>query len=64
MQKKFVFLQPFLSLGKDEGQPCNFPLIINKLQDCFMEKLACGEGMAMLPGEDLTTFLKRNGYEI
>lgn len=28
------------------------------------QQLARGEGMAMLPGEDLTTFLKRNGYEI
>lgn len=38
MQKNFVFLQPFLSLGKGEGQSYNIPLIINKLQDCFMEK--------------------------
>ena len=28
------------------------------------QQLARGEGMAMLPGEDLTAFLKRNGYEI
>ena len=28
------------------------------------QQLARGEGMAMRPGEDLTTFLKRNGYEI
>lgn len=28
------------------------------------QQLARGEGLAMLPGEDLTTFLKRNGYEI
>ena len=28
------------------------------------QHLARGEGMAMLPGEDLTAFLKRNGYEI
>ena len=38
MQKNFVFLQSFLSLGKSDGQPCNILLIINKLQDCFMEK--------------------------
>ncbi len=38
MQKNFVFLQPFLSLGKGEGQSYNIPLIIKKLQDCFMEK--------------------------
>lgn len=37
----------------------------------FLEKLdraeqqiARGEGMTMLPGEDLTAFLKRNGYDI
>ena len=28
------------------------------------QQLARGEGMTMLPGEDLTAFLKRNGYEI
>ena len=28
------------------------------------QQLARGEGRAMLPGEDLTAFLKRNGYEI
>ena len=28
------------------------------------QQSARGEGMAMLPGEDLATFLKRNGYEI
>lgn len=28
------------------------------------QQLARGEGMAMLPDEDLTAFLKRNGYEI
>ena len=28
------------------------------------QQLARGEGMVMLPGEDLTAFLKRNGYEI
>lgn len=27
-------------------------------------QLERGEGMAMLPGEDLTAFLRRNGYEI
>ena len=27
-------------------------------------QIARGEGMAMLPGEDLTAFLKRNGYAI
>jgi hypothetical protein len=27
-------------------------------------QIARGEGMAMLPNEDLTTFLKRNGYAI
>lgn len=28
------------------------------------QQLKRGEGMTMLPGEDLTAFLKRNGYEI
>lgn len=28
------------------------------------QQIARGEGMKMLPGEDLTDFLKRNGYEI
>ena len=28
------------------------------------QQAARGEGMAMLPGEDLADFLKRNGYEI
>lgn len=28
------------------------------------QQMARGEGMAMLPGEDLATFLKRNGYDI
>ena len=28
------------------------------------QQAARGEGMELLPGEDLTTFLKRNGYEI
>ena len=28
------------------------------------QQAARGEGMAMLPGEDLSAFLKRNGYEI
>ena len=28
------------------------------------QQAARGEGMAMLPGEDLASFLKRNGYEI
>lgn len=28
------------------------------------QQLSRGEGMAMLPDEDLTAFLKRNGYEI
>lgn len=30
----------------------------------LMRRLARGEGMAMLPGEDLTAFIKRNGYDI
>ena len=28
------------------------------------QQIARGEGMKMLPGEDLKDFLKRNGYEI
>ncbi|MBO6050994.1 MAG: hypothetical protein J6P65_03310 [Bacteroidales bacterium] len=28
------------------------------------QQAARGEGMELLPDEDLTTFLKRNGYEI
>ena len=28
------------------------------------QQIANGEGMRMLPGEDLTTFLRRNGYDI
>lgn len=28
------------------------------------EQIAHGEGMEMLPGEDLSSFLKRNGYEL
>ena len=28
------------------------------------QRLKRGEGMTMLPGEDLTAFLKSNGYEI
>jgi hypothetical protein len=28
------------------------------------QQIANGEGMAMLPNEDLTAFLKRNGYGI
>ena len=28
------------------------------------QQMARGEGMAILPGEDLSTFLKRNGYDI
>ena len=28
------------------------------------QQAARGEGMAMLPGEDLASFLKRNSYEI
>lgn len=28
------------------------------------QQIAKGEGMAMLPNEDLTAFLKRNGYGI
>ena len=28
------------------------------------QQAARGEGMKMLPNEDLTTFLKRNGYDI
>lgn len=28
------------------------------------QQIARGEGMTMLPGEDLTAFLKRNGYDI
>jgi len=28
------------------------------------QQIARGEGMEMLPGEDLSTFLKRNGYDI
>ena len=28
------------------------------------QQAARGEGMEMLPDEDLTTFLKRNGYDI
>jgi hypothetical protein len=28
------------------------------------QQIAKGEGMAMLPDEDLTAFLKRNGYGI
>ena len=28
------------------------------------QQAARGEGMEMLPNEDLTTFLKRNGYDI
>ena len=28
------------------------------------QQAARGEGMEFLPGEDLTAFLKRNGYEI
>lgn len=32
--------------------------------DEAQRQLARGEGMTMLPGEDLTAFMKRNGYEI
>jgi len=28
------------------------------------EQIANGEGMEMLPNEDLTSFLKRNGYDL
>ena len=28
------------------------------------QQAARGEGMKMLPGEDLATFLKRNGYDV
>jgi anthranilate/para-aminobenzoate synthase component I len=28
------------------------------------QQIANGEGMEMLPGEDLTTFLRRNGYHV
>ena len=28
------------------------------------KQIAAGEGMEILPGEDLTSFLERNGYEI
>ncbi len=28
------------------------------------QQIANGEGMEMLPGEDLTAFLKRNGYNV
>ena len=28
------------------------------------QQSARGEGMKMLPGEDLTTFLRRNGYDV
>lgn len=28
------------------------------------QQIANGEGMRMLPDEDLTTFLRRNGYDI
>lgn len=28
------------------------------------QQMERGEGMELLPGEDLTSFLKRNGYEI
>lgn len=28
------------------------------------QQAAQGKGMELLPGEDLTSFLKRNGYEI
>jgi len=28
------------------------------------QQSARGEGMKMLPGEDLSTFLRRNGYDI
>ena len=32
--------------------------------ECAEQQAARGEGMKMLPNEDLTTFLKRNGYDI
>ena len=47
----------------------NDPTLLTKeeyfaILDEAEQQLARGEGMAMLPGEDLTAFLKRNGYEI
>ena len=47
----------------------NDPTLMSKeeyfaMLDEAEQQLARGEGMAMLPGEDLTAFLKRNGYEI
>ena len=47
----------------------NDPTLMTKeeyfaMLDEAKQQLARGEGMTMLPGEDLTAFLKRNGYEI
>ena len=47
----------------------NDPTLMNKEEfyakiERAEQQAARGEGMAMLPGEDLTSFLKRNGYEI
>ena len=47
----------------------NDPTLMTKeeyfaMLDEAQQQLARGEGMTMLPGEDLTAFLKRNGYEI
>ncbi len=36
----------------------------NAMLDEAEQQLKRGEGMTMLPDEDLTAFLKRNGYEI
>ena len=45
------------------------PTLLSK-EECFAKleraeaQIAEGKGMKMLPNEDLTSFLKRNGYDI
>jgi hypothetical protein len=47
----------------------NDPTLMSKEEffakiECAEQQAARGEGMKMLPGEDLTTFLRRNGYDV
>lgn len=56
-------------VGKLVKERENDPTLMSKTEyyamlDKAEQQIAQGEGMKMLPGEDLKDFLKRNGYEI
>ncbi len=63
MMKKVLDYVKKLAADKADHTQMSKEEFLAKL-DRAEQQIARGEGMEMLPGEDLSSFLKRNGYEI